>query len=83
MHRYYVNNTVNIFLCVYIFMNLQKVTISHGVKIAFLIVLPICRIIKVIFKLHIFSQIFEKCKHTQKYEQRKDFYIHSISECLE
>ena len=43
--------------------NLRKLAISRGLKFAFLILLPLCGIIKLIFKLYILSQIFEKRKN--------------------
>ena len=56
------------------FANLQKLAISCGPKFAFLMLLPLCGIIKVIFRLNIFSWIFEK-RETRICMARK--FLHS------
>ena len=48
------------FLHVKIFVNLRKLAISRGLKFAYLFLLLVCGIIKVIFNLYIFSRIFDK-----------------------
>ena len=44
----------------YISANLRKLAISSGLKFAYLILLLVCGIMKVIFKLYIFSGTFDK-----------------------
>ena len=47
---------VDIFVC----MNLRKLAISRGLKLMFLMLLPLCGIIHVLLKLYIFLRIIGK-----------------------
>ena len=53
---------VDIFMCIYIFANFPIWAISRGLIVAFLILLPICCIIHLIFMMYTFLQTFDKHK---------------------